>query len=106
MEQFDVVVIGAGPGGYPAAIRAAQLGASVAIIEKERLGGVCLNWGCIPTKALIASAETYALIRRADEFGVSVSGATVDYARMVARKDKAVDQLRDCLLYTSDAADE
>jgi dihydrolipoamide dehydrogenase len=95
MEQFDVVVIGAGPGGYPAAIRAAQLGASVAIIEKERLGGVCLNWGCIPTKALIASAETYALIRRADEFGVSVSGATVDYARMVARKDKAVDQLRD-----------
>ena len=59
METFDVVVIGAGPGGYPAAIRAAQLGASVAIVEKEQLGGTCLNWGCIPTKALIAAADTF-----------------------------------------------
>ena len=60
MENFDVVVIGAGPGGYPAAIRAAQLGASVAIVEKEQLGGTCLNWGCIPSKALIAAADTLA----------------------------------------------
>ena len=59
METFEVVVIGAGPGGYPAAIRAAQLGASVAIVEKEHLGGTCLNWGCIPTKALIAAADLY-----------------------------------------------
>jgi dihydrolipoamide dehydrogenase len=95
MEQFDVVVIGAGPGGYPAAIRAAQLGASVAIVEKERLGGTCLNFGCIPTKALIASAELYGRVRRAAEFGVAVSGATVDYAAMVKRKDKTVAQLRD-----------
>ena len=65
MEKFDVVVIGAGPGGYPAAIRAAQLGASVAIVEKEQLGGTCLNWGCIPTKALIAAADTFARIRHA-----------------------------------------
>jgi dihydrolipoamide dehydrogenase len=64
METFDVVVIGAGPGGYPAAIRAAQLGASVAIVEKEQLGGTCLNWGCIPTKALIGAAETLAKIKR------------------------------------------
>ncbi len=65
MEAFDVVVIGAGPGGYPAAIRAAQLGASVAIVEREQFGGTCLNWGCIPSKALIAGAETYDQIRHA-----------------------------------------
>jgi len=94
MERFDVVVIGAGPGGYPAAIRAAQLGASVAIVERDRFGGTCLNYGCIPTKTLIASAETFARIRNAKAFGVSVSGATFDYAAMVSRKDKVVDQLR------------
>ena len=94
MERFDVVVIGAGPGGYPAAIRAAQLGASVAIVERERFGGTCLNYGCIPTKTLIASAETFAHVRDAEAFGVSVSGATFDYAAMVRRKDKVVDQLR------------
>ena len=94
MERFDVVVIGAGPGGYPAAIRAAQLGASVAIVERERLGGTCLNFGCIPTKSLIVSAETFAHVRDAKAFGVSVSGATFDYAAMVRRKDKVVEQLR------------
>jgi len=65
MENFDIAVIGAGPGGYPAAIRAAQLGASVAIVEKEQLGGTCLNWGCIPTKSLIAAAGTFAQITHA-----------------------------------------
>ena len=69
MERFDVVVIGAGPGGYPAAIRAAQLGASVAIVERDRFGGTCLNYGCIPTKTLIASAETFAHVRDAAAFG-------------------------------------
>ena len=59
MDTYDIVVIGAGPGGYPAAIRAAQLGAKVAIVEREQLGGTCLNWGCIPTKALIAAADLY-----------------------------------------------
>ncbi|HWQ90149.1 MAG TPA: dihydrolipoyl dehydrogenase [Clostridia bacterium] len=93
MEQFDVAVIGAGPGGYPAAIRAAQLGATVAIIEKEQLGGTCLNWGCIPTKALIAAADTFARIKHAEMFGIQVQGATVDYAAMVGHKDKVVRQL-------------
>ncbi len=94
MEIFDVVVIGAGPGGYPAAIRAAQLGASVAIVEKEQLGGTCLNWGCIPTKALIAAADTFARIQHAQAFGITVNGATVDYAAMIGHKNKVVTQLK------------
>jgi len=94
MEQFDIVVIGAGPGGYPSAIRAAQLGASVAIVEKEQLGGTCLNWGCIPTKALIAAADTFAKIKHAEKFGISVTGAKVDYAAMIGHKNKVVGQLR------------
>ena len=94
METFDIAVIGAGPGGYPAAIRAAQLGAKVAIIEKEKLGGTCLNWGCIPTKALIAAAETFEKIKHAEKFGISVKDASVDYSVMIGNKDKAVQQLR------------
>ncbi|MGD0615048.1 MAG: dihydrolipoyl dehydrogenase [Verrucomicrobiota bacterium] len=94
METFDVVVIGAGPGGYPAAIRAAQLGASVAIVEKEQLGGTCLNWGCIPTKTLIAAAEMLARIRHAAAFGITVQGVSADYAAMIGHKDKVVAQLR------------
>ena len=94
METFDVVVIGAGPGGYPAAIRAAQLGASVAIVEKEQLGGTCLNWGCIPTKALIAAADTFARIKHAEALGITVKGASVDYAVMIGHKNKVVSQLR------------
>jgi dihydrolipoamide dehydrogenase len=94
METFDIAVIGAGPGGYPAAIRAAQLGARVAIIEKEKLGGTCLNWGCIPTKALIAAAETFEKIKHAEKFGITVKDASVDYAVMIGNKDKAVQQLR------------
>lgn len=94
MDTFDIVVIGAGPGGYPAAIRAAQLGASVAIIEKEQLGGTCLNWGCIPTKALIAASHVFAGIKHAEAFGIKVKGATVDYAAMTAHKNKVVSTLR------------
>jgi dihydrolipoamide dehydrogenase len=94
METFDVVVIGAGPGGYPAAIRAAQLGASVAIVEKEQFGGTCLNWGCIPTKALIAAADTFARIKHAEAFGITVTGASVDYAVMIGHKNKVVSQLQ------------
>ena len=95
MERFDVVVIGAGPGGYPAAIRAAQLGASVAIVERDRLGGTCLNFGCIPTKTLIASADAYRRLGEMKALGVTVERVTIDYAAMVARKDKVVGQLRD-----------
>src|SRR5512137_1293987 len=94
MDTFDVVVIGAGPGGYPAAIRAAQLGASVAVVEKEEFGGTCLNWGCIPTKTLIASSDLYAQIKSADKMGLKVTGASFDYAAMVARKDPVVGALR------------
>lgn len=94
MDQFDIVVIGAGPGGYPAAIRAAQLGASVAIVEREQLGGTCLNWGCIPTKALIAGADTFARIQHAGQYGIKVAGASVDYAAMIGHKNQVVQQLR------------
>jgi dihydrolipoamide dehydrogenase len=94
MDTFDIAVIGAGPGGYPAAIRAAQLGAKVAIIEKEKLGGTCLNWGCIPTKALIATAEMFEKIKHTEKFGITVRDAAVDYSVMIGNKDKAVQQLR------------
>jgi dihydrolipoamide dehydrogenase len=94
METFDLVVIGAGPGGYPAAIRAAQLGASVAVVEKEFAGGTCLNWGCIPTKALIACADLYAEMGRAPEFGLTVKGVAFDYAAMGRRKNEIVGRLR------------
>lgn len=85
MENFDVVVIGGGPGGYVAAIRAAQLGKKTALIEKEHLGGICLNWGCIPTKALLKSAELYQKMRHAEEFGISASNIEFDITKIVAR---------------------
>ncbi len=93
MEKYDLIVIGAGPGGYPAAIRAAQLGASVAIVEKEALGGTCLNWGCIPTKTLIASASLYWHLRHSQTLGVSVEKAAFDYAAMIQRKNQIVTKL-------------
>ena len=93
-ERFDLVVIGGGPGGYVAAIRAAQLGLHVALVEKEELGGVCLNRGCIPTKALLASAGLYSAVKRAGEFGVNVEGVTADVPAMFSRKDAVVARLR------------
>jgi len=92
-HTFDVVVIGAGPGGYVAAIRAAQLGQKVAIIERENLGGICLNWGCIPTKALLRSAEVFHLMHRAKEFGLKVEGASFDLDAVVARSRGVAKQL-------------
>jgi len=94
MENFDLVVIGAGPGGYPAAIRAAQLGASAAVIEKEQLGGTCLNWGCIPSKAMIAAAARYSDLRRPHFPGLSATGVSLDYAALVSHKDKIVRTLQ------------
>ncbi|MBM7855365.1 dihydrolipoamide dehydrogenase [Desulfohalotomaculum tongense] len=90
---YKVVVIGGGPGGYTAAIRAAQLGASVALVEKDQLGGTCLNRGCIPTKALVSGAETLAAVRSAGDFGIDVAGISLDYARLAARKNQVVGQL-------------
>jgi len=94
-HDFDVLVIGAGPGGYVAAIRAAQLGARVGLVEERELGGVCLNRGCIPTKALLESVDVLRLMRRASEYGITLEGAfRPDFARMNARKQEVVDQLR------------
>ena len=92
-QTFDVIVIGAGPGGYVAAIRASQLGLKVAIVERESLGGICLNWGCIPTKALLRSAEVFHLMHRAKEFGLSVTGASFDLDAVVARSRGVARQL-------------
>src|SRR3989338_1727738 len=93
MNTFDLVVIGAGPGGYVAAIRAAQLGLKTAVVEKEHLGGVCLNWGCIPTKALLRSAEVMHLINTADNFGIKVEKATPDIKKIVERSRNVASQL-------------
>jgi dihydrolipoamide dehydrogenase len=93
-ERFDLTVVGGGPGGYVAAIRAAQLGLAVALVEKEALGGVCLNRGCIPTKALLASAALFSTVKRAEEFGVRVEGVSADVSAMFARKDAVVERLR------------
>lgn len=94
MKTFDIAVIGSGPGGYVCAIRAAQLGASVVVVENEDLGGVCLNWGCIPTKTLIHSADVFATARAAADFGVAISGdITPDWPAMMKRKSKVVGTL-------------
>ena len=92
-KSFDLIVIGAGPGGYVAAIRAAQLGMNVAIVEREHLGGICLNWGCIPTKALLRSAEVFHLMNRAGEFGLSADKISFDLAAVVKRSRGVAAQL-------------
>ena len=92
-QRFDVVVVGTGPGGYVAAIRCAQLGLSVAAVEDDRPGGVCLNWGCIPTKALLRNAEIVGLFQRAEEFGVTVGKWTADYAQAVQRSRRVADRM-------------
>ncbi len=91
--KTDLAVIGGGPGGYVAALRAAQLGARVVLIEREKLGGVCLNVGCIPTKALLHSAKVYEMVRNAGEYGVRASEAQMDWPAMQARKEKVVERL-------------
>src|SRR5512135_1356135 len=90
---FDVVVIGSGPGGYVAAIRAAQLGLRVACVERESLGGICLNWGCIPTKALLRTAEVLELFHRAKEFGLSADNVRADFTAIIKRSRDVADKI-------------
>jgi dihydrolipoamide dehydrogenase len=94
-ETFDVVVVGGGPGGYPAAIRAAQLGLKTALVEKERPGGVCLNWGCIPTKAMLRSAEVLETMQHSAEYGVLADNVRLDYSAVLKRKERATKTLTD-----------
>ena len=92
-ESYDVVVLGSGPGGYVAAIRAAQLGLKTAIVERENLGGICLNWGCIPTKALLRSAEVFHQMQNAKAYGLAATGVSADLAAVVARSRGVASQL-------------
>jgi len=91
--SFDLIVLGGGPGGYVAAIRAAQLGMKTALVERDQLGGICLNWGCIPTKALLRSSEIYRLLHRLDEFGFSAKDIRFDAGKVVARSRAVAKQL-------------
>ena len=93
MERYDLVVIGAGPGGYVAAIRAAQLGLSVAVVEKDQPGGVCLNWGCIPSKAILTSAEMYEDLKQGERYGIKVSGLSFDYPQVIKRSRQVAGRL-------------
>ncbi|WP_207493502.1 dihydrolipoyl dehydrogenase [Aridibaculum aurantiacum] len=90
---YDVIVLGSGPGGYPAAIRASQLGFKVAIIEKESLGGVCLNWGCIPTKALLKSAQVYEYLKHAQNYGIKATGVEHDFEAVIKRSRGVADKM-------------
>ncbi|HIH98676.1 MAG TPA: FAD-dependent oxidoreductase, partial [Thermoplasmata archaeon] len=94
MEEYEVVVIGAGPGGYAAAIRAADLGKKVAIIERREIGGTCLNRGCIPTKALLRSAEIYEMVKKGTQFGIVNENLSYDLESIHKRKKEVVERLR------------
>ena len=91
MNKYDVIVLGSGPGGYVTAIRASQLGLKTAVIEKESLGGVCLNWGCIPTKALLKSAQVFDYLKHAEDYGLSVKQYDKDFKKVVARSRSVAD---------------
>src|SRR5512146_908899 len=92
-EQFDLVVVGGGPGGYVAAIRAAQLKMKVALVEREHLGGICLNWGCIPTKALLRASEINHLLHSLDHYGFAADNVRFDFAKVVKRSRNVANQL-------------
>jgi dihydrolipoamide dehydrogenase len=89
--KYDLIVIGSGPGGYVAAIRASQLGMKVAVVERESLGGICLNWGCIPTKALLKSAQVFEYIQHAEDYGIKVDNSTAEFGKMIARSRSVAD---------------
>src|SRR5690348_6146232 len=91
--SFDLIVVGGGPGGYVAAIRAAQLGMKTALVERDQLGGICLNWGCIPTKALLRASEINHLLHHLDQFGFTAGKISYDAAKVVARSRAVANQL-------------
>ena len=91
MNEYDLTIIGSGPGGYVCAIRAAQLGLKVCIVEKDNVGGVCLNWGCIPTKALLKSAQVFEYINHAEDFGIIVKEANADFSNIIKRSRDVAD---------------
>ena len=93
MSKYDIIVLGSGPGGYVTAIRASQLGLKTAVIEKESLGGVCLNWGCIPTKALLKSAQVFEYLKHAEDYGLTVKGADKDFGKIVDRSRSVADSM-------------
>ena len=93
MDKYDVIVIGSGPGGYVTAIRASQLGFNTAIVEKESLGGVCLNWGCIPTKALLKSAEVYNYLKKSEDYGISAENVSSDFGKVINRSRSVADTM-------------
>ncbi len=92
-NKFDLIILGSGPGGYVAAVRAAQLGMKVAVVERNQLGGVCLNWGCIPTKALLKSADVYATLKNADDYGIKASEIGFDFASVIKRSRQIADRM-------------
>src|ERR1700748_317191 len=91
--DFDVIVIGSGPGGYVAAIRSSQLGFKTAIVERENLGGICLNWGCIPTNALLKTGELYEQLTHLSDYGVTVEGRSYDFTKVIERSRGIAKQL-------------
>ena len=91
--SYDLIVIGSGPGGYVAAIRASQLGMKVAVVERSELGGICLNWGCIPTKALLKSAEVFEYLKKADDYGIQVDGAKPNFEKVISRSRGVADKM-------------
>src|ERR1051326_3072822 len=92
-NSFDLIVVGGGPGGYVAAIRAAQLGMKTALVERDQLGGICLNWGCIPTKALLRASEIHHLLQHLDQFGFTARGISYDAKKLVGRSRAVAKQL-------------
>ena len=97
--NYDLIVLGSGPGGYVAAIRASQLGLKVAVVEKESLGGVCLNWGCIPTKALLKSAQVFEYINHAQDYGITVKDATADFPSIIKRSRDVANGMSNGIAY-------
>jgi len=96
---YDLIVVGSGPGGYVAAIRASQLGMNVAVVERAELGGICLNWGCIPTKSLLKSAQVFEYMKHADDYGLSVDGVKADFEKVVARSRGVADKMSSGIQY-------